>query len=253
MFAPEELTQDRFLDGRLLVAQPRRGYRAAMDPVLLAAACPARPGQAVLELGCGAGVASLCLGWRVPDLRLAGLELQPAYAALARANAAVNGIAVEVVEGDLAAMPSSLRARSFDHVIANPPYFAPKGGTAAADPGRETAQREATPLAEWVVSGYRRLMPGGWLTMIQNADRLPELLTAMAGQGGSVRVLPIAARTGRAAGRVIVQARKGGRGPFTLLAPLVLHAAPAHAGDAEDLTKIAQSVLRCGEVLRMEP
>lgn len=82
MFAPEELTQDRFLDGRLLVAQPRRGYRAAMDPVLLAAACPARPGQAVLELGCGAGVASLCLGWRVPDLRLAGLELQPAYARL---------------------------------------------------------------------------------------------------------------------------------------------------------------------------
>ena len=56
MFAPEDLTQDRFLDGRLTVSQPRKGYRAAMDPVLLAAACPARPGQSVLELGCGAGV-----------------------------------------------------------------------------------------------------------------------------------------------------------------------------------------------------
>ena len=68
MFAPGELTRDRFLDGRLLVAQPRSGYRAAMDPVLLAAACPARPGEAVLELGCGAGVASLCLGWRLAEL-----------------------------------------------------------------------------------------------------------------------------------------------------------------------------------------
>lgn len=249
MFAPEDLTRDRFLDGRLIVAQPRHGYRAAMDPVLLAAACPAKPGQAVLELGCGAGVASLCLGWRVPDLRLAGLELQPAYAALARANAGANGIALEVTEGDLSAMPAALRARSFDHVIANPPYFDAGTGTAAVDPGRETAQREATPLADWVRAGMRRLHPGGWLTMIQNADRLHTLLGAI--PDGSVTVLPIAARIGRPAGRVIVQARKGGRGRFRLLAPLVLHSQTGHTKDAEDLTEIAQSILRGGEELRM--
>ena len=249
MFTPEELTRDRFLDGRLLVAQPRSGYRAAMDPVLLAAACPARPGQSVLELGCGVGVASLCLGRRVAGLRLTGLELQPEYAALARENAAANGIGLEVVEGDLAAMPHELRGQNFDHVIANPPYFAPESGTAAADPGRETAQREATPLAQWIAAGYRRLLPGGWFTVIQNADRLPDLLAALALGGGSIAVLPIAPRAGRAAGRVIVQARKGGRGRFRLLAPFVLHAAPDHAGDAEDLTDLAQAVLRCGENL----
>ncbi len=249
MFAEADLTQDRFLDGRLMVAQPRHGYRAAMDPVLLAAACPARPGDAVLELGCGAGVASLCLGWRLAELRLTGLELQPAYADLARRNAAANGIALEVIEGDLARMPAALRARSFDHVIANPPYFGAGTGTAAADAGRETAQREATPLADWLGAGLRRLHPGGWLTMIQNADRLPAILAAL--PGGSVTVLPIAARAGRAAGRVIVRVRKGGRAPFRLLAPLVLHAQSEHAADAEDLTEIAQSVLRRGEELRI--
>ncbi|MBD3786026.1 MAG: methyltransferase [Sphingomonadales bacterium] len=251
MFSPEELTQDRFLDGRLTIAQPRSGYRAAMDPVLLAAACAARPGQSVLELGCGAGVASLCLGWRVPGLRLTGLELQPAYADLARRNAAANGIALQVIEGDLARMPMPLRSESFDHVIANPPYFAPGGGTAARDVGRETAQREATPLGVWVAQGLKRLMPGGWITLIQNADRLPDLLSALALGAGSIAVLPIAPRAGRAAGRVLVQARKGAKGPFRLLAPLILHAAPDHAEDAEDLTKIAQSVLRCGEKLRV--
>lgn len=251
MFSPEELTQDRFLDGRLMIAQPRSGYRAAMDPVLLAAACAAGPGQSVLELGCGAGVASLCLGWRVPGLRLTGLELQPAYADLARRNAAANGVALRVIEGDLARMPMPLRSESFDHVIANPPYFAPGGGTAARDAGRETAQREATPLGVWVAQGLKRLMPGGWITLIQNADRLPELLSALAPGAGSIAVLPIAPRAGRAAGRVLVQARKGARGPFRLLAPLILHAAPDHAEDAEDLTKIAQSVLRCGEKLRV--
>lgn len=249
MFGPAELTQDRFLDGRLLVAQPRNGYRAAMDPVLLAAACPAQAGQSVLELGCGAGVASLCLGWRVPQLRLTGLELQPAYAALARENAATNGVGLTVIEGDLSRMPAELRAQSFDHVIANPPYFGAGSGTAADDAGRETAQREATPLADWVQVGMRRLRPGGWLTMIQNADRLPAILAAIS--GGSITVLPITARTGRAAGRVIVQARKGGRGPFRLLAPLVLHMQTMHTKDAEDLTEIAQSILRRGEELRI--
>ncbi len=107
MFAPDDLTDDGVLGGRLMILQPRRGYRAATDPVLLAAAVPAKAGQSVLELGCGAGVASLCLGRRVPGLSLAGLELQPAYAALARANAMRNTLPLEVHDGDLADLPEA--------------------------------------------------------------------------------------------------------------------------------------------------
>ncbi len=190
MFAPDELTSDGFLGGRLTVLQPRRGYRAATDPVLLAAAVPASAGQSVLELGCGAGVASLCLAARVPGLRLAGLELQPAYAALARENAAMNGVALEVVEGDLSAMPAALR-QSFDHVIANPPYYPAGGGTGAADPGRERAMREETPLATWIEAAVRRLAPRGVLSLIFGADRLPDALAALDGRMGS-SVLPAA-------------------------------------------------------------
>ncbi|WP_415184181.1 tRNA1(Val) (adenine(37)-N6)-methyltransferase [Phaeovulum sp.] len=252
MFAPEDLTQDGFLGGHLIVAQPRNGYRAAMDPVLLAAACPAYAGQSVLELGCGAGVASLCLGWRVPGLRLAGLEVQPSYAVLARDNAARNGIMLEVFEGDLAAPPPDLRAQNFDHVIANPPYFAPCDGTSAADAGRELARRELTPLDQWVRQALRRLHPGGQITLIQQADRLADVLCALAGRAGSTQVLPIAPRQGRAAGRVIVQARKGGRGVLRLLAPLVLHAAPAHIRDGEDMTPEVRKILRNGAPLVLD-
>ena len=101
MFADDALSDDKFLSGRLRLLQPRQGYRAATDPVLLAAACPALPGQSVLDLGCGVGAAALCLATRVPDLRLAGLELQPEYAELARRNAAQNGIAMQVEVGNL--------------------------------------------------------------------------------------------------------------------------------------------------------
>ena len=103
MFTPAELSDDGFLGGALRILQPRHGYRAATDAVLLAAACPAQPGDSVLDLGCGAGVASLCLGHRVPGLALHGLERQPAYADLARRNAARNAIALDVTEGDLLA------------------------------------------------------------------------------------------------------------------------------------------------------
>ena len=101
----DDLTHDAFLCGKLHLWQPRKGYRAATDPVLLAAACPALPGQSVLDMGCGVGAAALCLAARVPDLRLYGLELQPDYAELARRNAIENGLPMQVECGDLAHMP----------------------------------------------------------------------------------------------------------------------------------------------------
>lgn len=250
MFTEAELTRDCFLGGRLQICQPRVGYRAAVDPVLLAAAVPARSGERVLELGCGAGVASLCLGLRVAGLGLTGLELQPAYAALARRNAAANGLVLEVIEGDLSAIPLALRHRSYDHVIANPPYFAEGDGTPSADAGRETAQRASTPLAEWIVAGQKRLVPGGRFTMIQTCERLPEILGALHAAGaGSLVVRPIAPRVGRDAKRVLVTARKGGRAPFRLLAPLVLHERPRHLADGDDYTTSVRAILRDGAAL----
>lgn len=244
MFAEDQLSDDKFLCGRLRLLQPVQGYRAATDPVLLAAACPAEPGQSVLDLGCGAGAAALCLGARVPGLALAGLELQPAYADLARRNAERNGISVEVQEGDLARIPKPLR-RDFDHVIANPPYY-PAGGSPSPLAIRARAMQVETPLSDWVAAAARRLRPGGWLTLICGADGLPEVLAALAPKLGSAAVLPLAAREGRPALRALLRARKGGRAPFRLLAPFVIHQGAKHDGDRESYTPQANAVLRDG-------
>ncbi|MBB1496705.1 tRNA1(Val) (adenine(37)-N6)-methyltransferase [Paracoccus sp. MC1862] len=242
---------DAFLGGRLLLRQPARGYRAGADAVMLAAACPAQPVQRVLELGCGAGAALFCLGARVPGVALSGLERQEALAELALHNAAATGIAARIVTGDLAAMPAGLRAELFDHVIANPPFFA--AGTRAPDDSRAHARHEDTPLEAWIDAGLRRLAPGGRLTLIHRAEALDRILAALSGRAGAAAILPVAPRQGREAGRVIVSACKGARGPLRLLSPFVLHGKPAHERDAEDLTPAAQAVLRHGAAIDIKP
>ena len=235
-----------FLDGRLRILQPREGYRAATDPVLLAAAAPVKPGQSVLDLGCGVGTAALCVGHRVPDLDLHGLEVQPDYADLAARNAQSNDIPMRVHTGDVRRMPEALRARGFDHVITNPPWHDERA-IASPLPGKDTGNRMADlTLETWIACGFARLLPGGWFTVIQRAARLPDILSALTPRAGDIAVLPLQARQGRDAKRVIVKARKGSRGPFRLAAPLVLHEGTSHVRDGDDYAPIARAILRDG-------
>ncbi|MBT9384838.1 methyltransferase [Pseudooceanicola sp. CBS1P-1] len=231
------------------MSQPRRGYRAGVDPVLLAASVGARAGESLLDLGCGAGTAALCAGRRVPGLVLAGLERQAPYAALARRNAADNGLEMTVHEGDLAQMPEALRQCVFDHVIANPPYFRRTASSPAQAEDREAAMGEETPLDTWVEMAARRCKPKGHVTFIHRAERLPELLAAFEARLGSIELMPLVPRPGRESQLVLLRGRKGGRAAFRLHAGLLLHRSATHEGDREDYTEAAQHILRDGAAL----
>ncbi|NVK14144.1 MAG: methyltransferase [Rhodobacteraceae bacterium] len=248
-FSDDELTRNGFLGGRVQLWQPVRGYRAGVDPVLLAAAVPARAGEAVLELGCGAGQALLCLGARVQGLSLAGVELQAPYAELARRNAQANSQVIDVFEADLSALPEVLKQCQFHHVIANPPYYKAGAHSQARDDGRKVALGEGTPLSDWITTAARRLAPKSYLHMIQRADRLPDMLAGCNGVLGSIEVLPLAPRHSRAAELVILRARKGGRADFRLHAPLILHEGCRHERDGESYRPEISAILRDGAAL----
>lgn len=233
-------SEDALLGGRVRLRQPRDGYRAAIDPVLLAAAVPLRAGDRVLDLGCGAGAVFLCLAARQPELAITAVERDPAVAALARGNAALNGFAdrVEVVEADVAALPAAWGRGGFDHVVSNPPYLPPERADPSLRPGRAAAGVEAgSDLADWVACARRCLRHKGRLTLVHRADRLGELLAALDGFG-EVVVFPLWPRPGRDAARVIVTARKGLRTPLRLAPGLVLHA------DDGGYTEAADAALR---------
>lgn len=237
-----EVTHDGFLGGRLTIAQPRKGYRAGVDAVLLAAAVPAQPGDTVLELGCGVGTAALCLASRVSGLNVTGVEVQADYADLARQNATRNALPFDVVEADLTHLPKDLRAQSFDHVIMNPPYFAT--GSRSADAARARAMADHTPLAEWLDVALRRLGPKGQLTLIQHIARLPDVLAVLSGRLGAVALRPIQARRGDAPTRFLLTGQKSARAPFRMVSPLVVHKGTAHQGDGDDYRPEITKILR---------
>jgi tRNA1(Val) A37 N6-methylase TrmN6 len=244
------VTEDAFLGGRLCLAQPARGYRAGIDAVMLAAAIPAQAGARVLDAGCGVGVATLCLAARIEDAQVTGIEVEPALCELAHANAQRNGMGerVSIVEADVTAgrAAAGLAAESFDHVMANPPFYDRGRARLSDDPLKARAHaHDADDLDLWVRFAVAVLAPRGTLTMIHRADALGAILKALERRFGGCRVLPLFARAGEAASRVVVRGEKGSRAPLSLLSGLVLH------GQGNGFTAPAEAVLRHGAALAM--
>jgi tRNA1(Val) A37 N6-methylase TrmN6 len=237
-----EETEDSLLAGRVRFFQPRTGYRAAMDPVLLAAAVPAATDDKVLDVGAGAGAAALCLAFRVARTRITGIEKEPVLAAIASRNARVNGLAdrVDFLAGDLLAPPSELAPGSFDHVMANPPFQMAGRGTPSADPVKRAATMEGdTELGDWLDFCLHMVRHKGSVTVIHRAERLDALLAGLRGRLGGITLFPLwPGSTGKPAKRIILSGRKGTAAPLSLAAGLVLHEADG------TFTAAAETVLR---------
>lgn len=229
------------LGGRVRYAQPVTGFRTGIEPVLLAASIPAKPGSRVLEGGTGAGAGLLCLAARVALGEGVGVEIDPALAALGGRNAAENGFPLRFVADDLLTFRPEAE---FDHAFANPPYH-DSAGTAPPEPGRAQA-KQASPglMGAWTGALAARLRSGGTLSLVLPPARLPEVITACAACGcGSLRLFPLWPVAGRAAKLLILRATRHGRSPAALFAGLVLHEADGR------FTEPAEAVLRGGAAL----
>src|SRR4029453_1504282 len=80
-----EVTEDAVLGGKLRLKQPRSGHRVGHDAILLAAACPARAGERIVDLGAGVGAAGLALARRVEGTEVALVEVDPVFAGVGAA------------------------------------------------------------------------------------------------------------------------------------------------------------------------
>lgn len=238
-------SEGSLLGGRVRYRQPEAGFRSGIEPVLLAAVVPATPAARVLEAGTGAGAGLLCLAARVPGVRGIGVERDPALAALAGWNFVANGFtALTVVAADIdSPEPGLIAGERFDHAFANPPWH-PATGTAPGHPARTAAKRGGEELGAWVAALAGRLRPRGTLSLVLPAAQVPQALAAAAAaHSGAPLLFPLWPKQGRAAKLVLLRVTRGARGPFRLLAGLVLHREDGR------FTEAAEAILRDGAAL----
>jgi release factor glutamine methyltransferase len=101
------------VDPRVLVPRPETEH-------VVEAALGLPSGARVVDVGTGSGAIALALADERPDLRVVATESSPGALAVARANGARLGLAVEWLLGDLL---EPVRG-SVDAVVSNPPYVA---------------------------------------------------------------------------------------------------------------------------------
>ncbi len=245
----QDFTEDYFLGDRLIIRQPRKGYRAGVDAVLLAASvrAPEKGDATLLDIGAGVGTVGLCAAARLPTLNVTLLEREPELAKLALENIAANGLTgrVTAVQAEVGA-PAGIPPESFDDAVANPPFHDSSAGTLAPNALKSASHAMSRQsLNDWLRFMARMVRPGGRATLIHKAEALPEILTAFEARFGGLVILPIHARLNEPAIRVLVHGTKGSRAPLTLRPPFVLH------GDGNEFTAAAQKILRQGGALGM--
>jgi tRNA1(Val) A37 N6-methylase TrmN6 len=253
---PGSTTDDAFLGGALQILQPRTGYRAGLDAVLLAAAAPIVSGKGahVVDVGAGTGVVGLSVARRIADAHVTLVERDPQLAALADANIVRNRLSerARLIQADVS-QPLGERAElgalveTFDCVLANPPYHVHGRGTAARDPTKASAHAMAAgDLDRWARFMAAMVRSDGCAVLIHKTEVLPELLAALVGRFGDLLLLPIYPRPGTPCSRVLLRGVKGSRAPLKIRSGLVLHDA------AGGFTPQVEAILRAGADLDLK-
>ncbi len=234
------------LDKRVKLRQPEGGFRPGLDSVMLAAACPAKSGEHILDLGCGVGSAGFCVLARVSNVHLTGIDIQENCITLARENITLNptNVTPEFIHHSILNYVKFYKDdkafQSFDHVICNPPFLEDHNHISSPDETKATAHAhmDETTLEDWIKAAFNALKSGGSLTMIHRADHTDQIIRALGKSFGATEIIPLWPKSGKPAKRIIIRTLKHRKSPAKIHQGLVLHE------DNGDYTEAAENILR---------
>ncbi len=168
-----------FLNGRIKLYQPDRGYRFSIDAPLLADFMEVGTDSVMFEIGGGCGVIPIILNFRGKGgKRIITVEIQRDLYELAVKNVKINNLLekIEVLMGDVRDIYQSFTGL-FDVVFSNPPYNPIEMGRISENIQRAIACHEIhlnidiiLKVSSWV------LRDGGTLCMVFPVEREAELL-----------------------------------------------------------------------------
>ncbi|OIP65129.1 MAG: SAM-dependent methyltransferase [Nitrospirae bacterium CG_4_9_14_3_um_filter_53_35] len=172
-------TLDTLSTAGIRILQPRRGYRYSLDSLILAFFLHLKKGDAVVELGAGAGVISMILAKRDPACPIVGLEIQKRLYGLMARNLALNGLEgrVQAVHGDIRRIEEYFDPAKTDAVCSNPPFRKVRSGRMNPDPEKAIARHEIElTLPDLIHAAAYLLKRHGKFSLIYLPERLADLI-----------------------------------------------------------------------------
>lgn len=214
-----EITKDSILNGEIKLYQPKRGYRVAIDPILLSSIVELRDNQSILDVGCGVGTISLILKYLNKSQQITSLDIDSNMIELCKKNAALNDLSLNIIHK--AINPELLKHKSFDCVVTNPPFYNPDNFRSSKT--KFTANFETIKLFSWISFCLKRLKPRGNFYIIHLAEQLNEILESVGTLTGKIEVIPVYSHKNQSAKRVIVKCKKGSKEPLKILPGIISH------------------------------
>ena len=233
-------TTDVFHRGRFVLVQPKGiGHRSGVDAMTLASAVPGDFAGRVIDLGAGAGAAGLAVAARCQGACVTLVENEPVMVAFARRtldHQSNQGFArrISLVQSDVtltgkrrveAGMPDN----GFDFAIMNPPFNKP-ADRSTPDRLKAGAHVMQDGLFEaWLRTASAVVKPGGGVALIARPQSIGDILEAMKGRFGALRIVPVHPRAHEAAIRIVVCGTRASRAAMRFETPLILHGPEGHA------------------------
>lgn len=164
----ENFSVDSIWDSSLQIQQSQKGYRFALDAVLLTHFLRIDANEIALEIGCGNGVIPILLSRLKKFQKIVAVEIQSELADLARKNVKRNHAErIEIIHGDAMQLRETLSANSFDLLYSNPPYRKLGSGKLNPSPEKAIARHEIHLKLEDLISvADYYLKPEGRLSVI---------------------------------------------------------------------------------------
>ncbi len=229
--------------------QNRDGYRFSVDAVLLYAFVTVKHAKKIVDLGAGSGVIGLLLAKKYTRASVLLVELQKSLFTIAEKNIIINALEnrVSALCSDIRTLQQELLPRSYDMVVANPPFRRPKSGRISVGEEKAVARHElAVNLTALAETSSHLLRARGRFYMIFHPERILEVVDTLRVRQLEPKRLRFVHNDIRTESKImLIEAVKGGRPGMKIEKPLYIYDSNGfYTDEVRDIYGFERSVSR---------